>query len=42
MTTSINGKYLLLLADDHALFRKGLRKIVEEADDLEVIGERQS
>lgn len=39
MTKSKKGKYRLVLADDHALFRKGLRKILEEADDLEVIGE---
>ncbi len=32
-------KYRILLADDHALFRKGLKKILEEAEDLEVIGE---
>jgi len=39
MTKSLNGKYRVVLADDHALFRKGLRKILEETRDLEVIGE---
>jgi DNA-binding NarL/FixJ family response regulator len=29
----------ILLADDHALMREGIRKILEEADDLEVVGE---
>jgi len=33
------GKFHIVLADDHALFRKGLRKILEERADLEVIGE---
>ena len=32
-------KYRIVLADDHALFRNGLRKILEEAEDLEVAGE---
>jgi DNA-binding NarL/FixJ family response regulator len=31
--------YRLLLADDHALLRQGLRRIVEEVDDLQVVGE---
>lgn len=33
------GKFRIALADDHALFRKGLKKILEETPDLEVIGE---
>ena len=32
----------VLLADDHALFREGLRLILESQDDLEVIGEAAS
>jgi len=31
--------YLIVLADDHALFRLGLRKIIEGVVDLEVTGE---
>jgi DNA-binding NarL/FixJ family response regulator len=33
------NNYRIVLADDHALFRHGLRKILEEAADLEVVGE---
>jgi DNA-binding NarL/FixJ family response regulator len=29
----------VLLADDHAIFRKGIRKIIEEIDDVAVCGE---
>jgi two-component system nitrate/nitrite response regulator NarL len=29
----------LLLADDHAIFRAGLRKLLESTDDLRIIGE---
>ena len=29
----------VLLADDHSIVRAGLRRIVEESDDMEVIGE---
>ncbi len=39
MTEPGPDKCRLVLADDHALFRKGLRKILEGAADLEVIGE---
>lgn len=31
--------YRIILADDHAMFRKGVRKILEEIDGLEIIGE---
>lgn len=31
--------YRIVLADDHALVRRGIRKIIEEAPDLEVVGE---
>lgn len=33
------GKITVVLADDHILMRKGLRKILEMEDDIEVIGE---
>lgn len=33
------GTYRILLADDHALFRQGLRSILEGKADLEVVGE---
>jgi DNA-binding NarL/FixJ family response regulator len=33
------NSYKILLADDHALFREGLKRILEEANDLEIIGE---
>ncbi len=32
-------RYRVLLADDHALFRQGLRRILSERKDLEVAGE---
>ena len=31
--------YEILLADDHAIFRKGIRKIIEEIDGLAICGE---
>ena len=31
--------YRIILADDHAMFRHGLRRIIEEMPDVEVIGE---
>ena len=31
--------YRIILADDHAMFRRGVRKIIEEIAGLEVIGE---
>jgi DNA-binding NarL/FixJ family response regulator len=33
------GRYRLLLVDDHLLFRQGLRRLIEDIADLEVIGE---
>jgi DNA-binding NarL/FixJ family response regulator len=33
------SRYRIILADDHPLFRQGLRRIVEDVADLEVIGE---
>lgn len=31
--------YTIVLADDHSLFRQGVKKILEELDDLQVVGE---
>lgn len=31
--------YALVLADDHAMFREGIRRIVERIEDLSIIGE---
>ncbi len=31
--------YRIVLADDHAMFRQGIKNILESVDDLEVIGE---
>jgi len=31
--------YTIVLADDHALFRQGVKKILEERDDFKVVGE---
>jgi DNA-binding NarL/FixJ family response regulator len=31
--------YQIVIADDHKMFRQGVRKIIDETDDLEVIGE---
>lgn len=33
------ASYTIVLADDHALFRQGVRKIIEDVDDLKVVGE---
>ncbi len=35
----ISHSYRIILADDHMLFRKGLRMILEKRPDLEVVGE---
>jgi len=32
-------KYRIVLADDHAMIRQGIKKIVEESDRFEVVGE---
>src|SRR5438046_10618921 len=32
----------VLLADDHALFRQGVRRLLEQAGDIEVVGEAGS
>ena len=31
--------YRIVLADDHVLFRKGIKRILEEAEDLTIVGE---
>ena len=36
---SLNRKICILIADDHALFRQGLRRILESNKDVTVIGE---
>ena len=33
------SSYCLVLADDHVMFRKGIKKIITGVDDFEVIGE---
>lgn len=36
------GAIRVLIADDHAILRRGLRQIIEETDDLTVVGEAES
>lgn len=36
------GSIRVLIADDHAILRRGLRQIIEETDDLTVVGEAES
>jgi DNA-binding NarL/FixJ family response regulator len=36
------GTTRVLIADDHAILRRGLRQIIEETDDLTVVGEAES
>ncbi|RLC33825.1 MAG: DNA-binding response regulator, partial [Deltaproteobacteria bacterium] len=33
------GYCKIILADDHLMFRQGIKKILEEINDIEVIGE---
>ncbi|RJQ39892.1 MAG: DNA-binding response regulator [Dehalococcoidia bacterium] len=33
------SKIKVLIADDHALFRQGIRSLLEESDEIEIIGE---
>ena len=37
-----NGPQKILIADDHALFREGLRQLIEHWDDFQVIGEAEN
>ena len=36
---NLNKKIRILIADDHALFREGLRRILEREEDMEIVGE---
>ena len=36
---SAEHKLRLVLADDHALVREGLRRLIDDQDDMEVVGE---
>ncbi len=36
---SPGDKYRIIIADDHRILREGLRRLIEEAPDLEVVGE---
>ncbi len=38
----MGGKTTLLLADDHALYREGVRELIGKWDDFEVIGEAEN
>src|SRR5689334_24878057 len=43
MTSKAGGRAVrVLIADDHAILRRGLRQIIEETDDLAVVGEAES
>lgn len=42
VSTKIPKNITVLLADDHLLARAGIRKLLAEADDLEIIGEAES
>lgn len=35
------NKIRILLADDHSLFREGLRSLLEDQDDVEIVGEAE-
>jgi len=39
MCCSNSNKYHILLVDDHPLVRRGIRRIIEESPELEVVGE---
>ena len=39
MCCSNHNKYQILLVDDHPLIRRGIRRIIEESPELEVVGE---
>src|SRR5271157_1852763 len=38
-TMGLNHTYKIVLADDHALVRRGIKKIIEENNGMKVIGE---
>ena len=31
--------YQIILADDHLMFRSGIKRIIEDAEEMEVVGE---
>lgn len=33
------NNYRIVIADDHVLFRQGIKKVLEEMDDIEIVGE---
>ena len=35
------SKIRILLVDDHALFREGMRSLLEDQDDIEIVGEAE-
>lgn len=37
--TDASGKLRVLLADDHAIIRDGIRRVIDTLDDMEVVGE---
>src|SRR3979490_3204100 len=37
-----DGRLRLLIVDDHAFFRRGIREILNEEDDMEVVAEASS
>jgi len=41
VSTHIQKRITILLADDHPLARRGIRELLAEADDLEIIGEAE-
>jgi DNA-binding NarL/FixJ family response regulator len=42
MSTVSSGKITVLLADDHPATRAGIRALLAQADDIEIVGEAQS
>src|SRR5256885_9032939 len=42
MAKNTKQQIRVLMADDHAIFREGLRKILDSDDDISIIGEAQN
>ena len=38
----LNTKIRVLMADDHTILRKGVRKLIESQQDMEVVGEAKT
>jgi len=38
----LNNRFRVLLADDHAIFRDGLRKLLDSDEDITIVGEAQN